>query len=265
MHFTGLHRALFLGPRTEQVHAMRSSHVSPYFTVRASSMALLIAACASGVGAQPASAPAAAPAAAKANTPQGNAKAGQAIMTAGVPPAVAACTSCHGAKGEGAGAFPPLTGSGAAYLRAQLDAFADGSRANPIMAPIAKGLNAQQRADVSAYLASLPSGIVQPATVVAALPTNVEPDNAGAWLVHRGRMAEGVPACASCHGLVGQGVGEHFPAIAHLSAAYMQSQIEAWKNNQRGPGPLGLMQGIAKKLSSDEVKAVADFYASRAK
>ena len=93
MHFTGLHRALFLGPRTEQVHAMRSSHVSPNFTVRASSMALLIAACASGVGAQPASAPAAAPAAAKANTPQGNAKAGQTIMTAGVPPAVAACSA----------------------------------------------------------------------------------------------------------------------------------------------------------------------------
>ena len=69
----------------------------------------------------------------------GNPKAGQALYANGVPPAVPACASCHGALAQGAGTFPPLAGSGAAYVRAQLDAFADGTRANAVMAPNAKG------------------------------------------------------------------------------------------------------------------------------
>lgn len=234
---------------------MRLLHVPKHPALRVGIGAVLWLALSATAQAQSGGAPPAAAA------PAGNAKAGQTLMTAGVPPAVAACTSCHGQNAEGAGAFPPLTGSGAAYLRAQLDAFADGSRANPIMAPIAKGLNPQQRADVSAYLASLPSGIARPATP----PSGAKPGDAGAWLAQRGRMADGVPACASCHGPGGEGVGEHFPAIAHLSAAYMQEQVEAWKAGKRGPGPLGLMSGIAKKLSSDDVKAVAAYYAGRAK
>lgn len=151
-------------------------------------------------------------------------------------------------------AFPPLAGQGASYLRTQLDAFADGSRGNPIMAPIAKGLKPQQRADVAAYFASLPSGI-------AATPGQADAKDKGAWLVERGRMQEGIPACASCHGPGGAGVGEHFPAIAKLSASYMQAQVDAWKQGSRPPGPLGLMEGIAKKLSSDDVNAIAQYYA----
>lgn len=191
--------------------------------------------------------------------PSGDAKAGAAIAHNGVPPAVAACTSCHGANGEGSAAFPPLAGTGADYLRQQLDAFADGSRNQAVMAPIAKGLNEKARADVAAYYASLPSNIAAP-TGNAPTP---DPANAGAWLVLRGRMADGIPACASCHGPTGAGVGSHFPAIAKLSAAYMQEQVEAWKSNARGPGPLGLMQSIGKKLSSKDVQAVADYYAAQ--
>ena len=63
--------------------------------------------------------------------------------------------------------------------------------------------------------------------------------------------------------LVGAGVGEHFPALARLGAAYMQEQIDAWKRGQRPPGPLGLMQGIATKLSRDDISAVAQYYAQR--
>ena len=224
-------------------------HASPHLLRRLAAAFALVAGAAAGAQTAPAA------------KVTGNAQAGQTIMTAGVPPAVAACASCHGDKAQGAGTFPPLTGSGAAYLQAQLDAFADGSRANPIMAPIAKGLNAQQRADVAAYLASLPSGIARAPTP----PATPDPKDKGAWLALRGRMADGVPACASCHGPAGEGVGEHFPAIAHLNAAYMQGQVDAWKQGQRGPGPLGLMQGIAGKLSADDVAAVAAYYAGRAK
>jgi len=183
-----------------------------------------------------------------------NSQQGEQIANNGLPPSVASCASCHGSKGQGMAAFPPLAGQGASYLRSQLDAFADGARGNPIMAPIAKGLTPQQRADVAAYFASLPSGI-------AASPGQADAKDKGAWLVERGRMQDGIPACSSCHGPGGAGVGAHFPAIAKLSASYMQEQIDAWKKGSRPPGPLGLMEGIAKKLSSDDVNAIAQYYA----
>ncbi|WP_312411954.1 c-type cytochrome [Comamonas sp.] len=183
-----------------------------------------------------------------------NPQQGEQIANNGLPPSVASCASCHGAKGQGMAAFPPLAGQGSSYLRSQLEAFADGSRGNPIMAPIAKGLTSQQRADVAAYFASLPSGIAATAGQAGA-------KDKGAWLVERGRMQEGIPACNSCHGPGGAGVGAHFPAIAKLSAGYMQAQIDAWKKGSRPPGPLGLMEGIAQKLSSDDVNAIAQYYA----
>lgn len=188
----------------------------------------------------------------------GHADAGKAIASQGLPPAVAACASCHGAQGEGMASFPPLAGQGEAYLRSQLEGFADGSRSNPVMAPIAKGLKPQDRADVAAYFASLPSGIA------AAPPGSPDPKDAGAWLALRGRMADGIPACASCHGPNGGGVGTHFPAIARLSAAYMQAQVDGWKNGSRGPGPLGLMEAIAKRLTTQDIEAVARHYAPSA-
>ena len=183
-----------------------------------------------------------------------NLQQGERIANNGLPPTVASCASCHGAQGQGMAVFPPLAGQGAAYLRSQLEAFADGSRSNPIMAPIAKALKAQERADVVAYFASLPTGI-------AATAGKADAKDKGAWLVERGRQQDGVPACASCHGPGGAGVGEHFPAIAKLSASYMQAQVDAWKQGSRPPGPLGLMEGIAKKLSADDVSAIAQYYA----
>ena len=195
-------------------------------------------------------------ASAQAQTPNADAKNGASIAQNGLPPAVAACASCHGAQGEGMAAFPPLAGQAGGYLRSQLDAFADGARNNAIMAPIAKGLNAQQRADVAAYFAALPSGL---RAVPAAAPDGKDK---GAWLVLRGRQADGIPACASCHGPGGAGVGAQFPAIGKLNASYVQQQIDAWKQGQRGAGPLGLMGSIAKKLSNDDVAAIAQYYAT---
>lgn len=185
----------------------------------------------------------------------GNGKLGQGIAQNGLPPTVAACATCHGARGEGSAAFPPLAGNGSAYLLAQLQAFADGSRAQPIMGPIAKGLNAQQRADVVAFYAALPH--VQRAVTVPP----PDPSDAGAWLAQRGRWADGIPACAQCHGPAGLGVGEHFPAIAGLNAAYMKAQVSAWQSKARPPGPLQLMASVAQKLTDQDITAVAAYYA----
>lgn len=41
--------------------------------------------------------------------------------------------------------FPRLAGVSTAYLRSQLEAFASGTRKNPIMQPIAQALSPEQR------------------------------------------------------------------------------------------------------------------------
>lgn len=186
--------------------------------------------------------------------PKAQVAAGERIATAGSG-AAAACAGCHGVRGEGAGAFPRLAGTGAAYLREQLKAFAAGQRRNPIMQPIAQALSAEQRGEVAAFYASLP----QPVRAEDVEPKKAE--DVGAWLATRGRWSEDVPACAQCHGPGGIGVGASFPPLAGQPAAYLERQLKAWRTGDRPPGPLGLMQIVARKLSDSDSKAVSDYYA----
>jgi cytochrome c553 len=68
---------------------------------------------------------------------------------------VPACASCHGAKAEGAGAFPRLSGQHIEYLVAQMQGFQSGLRANaPIMLGVVRSMTAAQIKAVAAYAAS---------------------------------------------------------------------------------------------------------------
>lgn len=180
---------------------------------------------------------------------------GRQIATQGTSAGVPACTSCHGAHGEGMGAFPHLAGTGQAYLLEQLDAFGDGSRKNPVMQPFAQKLTPAQRSAVAAYFASLP------APVKASDNEAATPADPGAWLAIRGRWADQVPACSHCHGPGGSGVGASFPPLAGQPAQYLVEQLQAWRAGNRPPGPLGLMEGIAKRLTDADASAVVAYYA----
>lgn len=176
------------------------------------------------------------------------------IATQGTPQGVAACVSCHGARGEGSAAFPRLAGTGQAYLQAQLDAFGAGSRKNAVMQPIAQKLTAAERTEVTKYFSQLP------APYLAADAAQPLPADEGAWLATRGRWPDNLPACAQCHGPGGSGVGAQFPPLAGLPAAYITAQLQAWKAGSRPPGPMALMPGIAQKLTEADMTAVAAYY-----
>ena len=151
--------------------------------------------------------------------------------------------------------FPPLAGQGAAYLRSQLDAFADGSRNNAIMAPNAKGLNAQQRADVAAYFAGLPSGIApKPAA-------SNDANDKGGWLVLRGRMADGVPACASCHGTNGQAKTGNEP----LAGGNKDEMLKKLLDFKRGAKPATIMHQLSKGYSDEQLAAIVSWFAAQKK
>lgn len=66
------------------------------------------------------------------------------------------CQACHGKDGIGiTDMYPDLAGQKAAYTAAQLKAFRDGSRKDPIMNAMAKPLSNVDIANLSAYYSSL--------------------------------------------------------------------------------------------------------------
>jgi len=81
---------------------------------------------------------------------------GEKIYTQGIPAqGVPACSGCHGAAAEGAGAFPRLAGQHVDYLVAQMLGFQSGVRGNaPIMLTVVRSLRPQQMRAAAVYAAS---------------------------------------------------------------------------------------------------------------
>lgn len=175
--------------------------------------------------------------------------------------AVLACVTCHGAQGQGMATFPYLAGQGENYLTRQLDAFAAGTRKNPIMAPIAKAMTPEQKKAASAYYAGLKPAFDRD-TLGELVDTYPAKSDAGAWLANRGDWDNNLPACIQCHGPGGVGVGTDFPAIAGLPATYLAEQLNAWKSGQREAGPQQLMGDIAKRMSDTQIQAVSAYFAT---
>lgn len=192
---------------------------------------------------------------------------GAAIAASGLPGAPA-CSTCHGAQGQGQAdaGFPRLAGLPAAYLRRQLDAYAAGERRNPTMMPIAKSLSADQRDAVVKHYAALPlaaSAAAGTAATTASKAASAPPrDTPGQVLATRGRWSSGIPACEQCHAPGGRGVGSDFPPLAAQPANYLAAQLKAWRSGDRPPGPLGLMTVIASKLEPGDIDSVARYFAA---
>jgi len=187
------------------------------------------------------------------------AQTGEKIAKAGNAAGAPACVTCHGASGQGqpAAGFPRLAGLNAAYLLRQLQSFHDATRVNPIMAPVAQQLSATDRQALAEYYGGLAvtNHDGQPPADAKSLVT-------GEALAQRGDWNKGVPACAQCHGPQGLGVGATFPQIAGQSPAYIVTQLQAWQTGTRKNDPMGLMHGIALKLSATDIGAVAVYYGS---
>lgn len=178
----------------------------------------------------------------------------------GQNPAAMACLGCHGVGGKGmaAAGFPRLAGLPAAYLSKQLHDFRDGSRKNPIMEPLAKALSDEEIQAVTTTLAAMPSDVVAgPGRQQMAIDATQKLALYGDW-------SRKIPGCVQCHGPGGVGVGEHFPPLAQQPAAYLVAQLNAWRDGSRSNDPNHLMVGVAKAMSEEEVKAVAEYFANPA-
>ena len=85
-------------------------------------------------------------------------------------------------------------------------------------------------------------------------------------IVARGKQADGVRACALCHYPNGQGKMEN-GGVAGLPAAYILQQLADFKSGaRRSADPrkanTNEMAQIARRLTEEEAKAAADYFAS---
>ena len=163
-----------------------------------------------------------------------------------------ACVSCHGAAGNSTiSTNPKLAGQIEAYTYKQLVEFTTPNRNNPIMSAYAKMLSDDDKKNVAAYLGA------QAAKQGAA--KNKDIVDLGKKIYRGGIAATGVAACASCHGANGNGIPSQFPRIAGQHQDYTVAQLQAFKSGARKNSIQ--MSTLAKRMSDEEMKAVADYIA----
>ncbi|MCE5232463.1 MAG: c-type cytochrome [Mizugakiibacter sp.] len=168
---------------------------------------------------------------------------------------IAACTGCHGERGQGGrnDYNPRLEGQPEGYMYAQLKHYQAGARAYPRMEAMVQFLPDAYLHEIAQYFAALPpSG--QAAGGVGAAPAVLE---RGRTLALRGDAARKLDACASCHGSELSGVLPTSPGIAGQPYAYLSAQLGAWQSGTRRAAHPDCMAAVAHRLGGRDMQAVA--------
>jgi cytochrome c553 len=79
-------------------------------------------------------------------------------------------------------------------------------------------------------------------------------------LIFAGAPERGIPPCSACHGPGGYKLGA--PALQGQQANYIEEQLLAFAQGMRQNDVFEQMRIIARQLTSDEMHAVAAFYAA---
>lgn len=162
------------------------------------------------------------------------------------------CGACHGADGNSTSpTYPNLAGQHPEYLNKQLTEFKSGARKNATMAPNVTNLSADDMMNLSAYFAAQ-----QPKAKLAKDPALVAE---GQKIYKGGNPGSGVPACASCHGPSGAGIPVQFPRLAGQHSKYVLGQLKNFRSGDRANDGGKMMQVIARKMTDQEMKAVAEY------
>ena len=179
-------------------------------------------------------------------------------LPAQMSPPVQTCVLCHGLHGEGnpAAGFPRIAAQSQYYIRKQLDSYADGSRRDPVMEPIAKGLPPALREEVAEYYAQIGAPVVSGAS-----PFTRSWEERGRVLANQGDLTNPVQACANCHGPGGVGQPPALPYLAGLDDGYIRATLIAWRDGRRRNDAGQQMAAIAKALAPEDIAAVARYYA----
>ena len=70
--------------------------------------------------------------------------------------------------------------------------------------------------------------------------------------------------CVNCHGANGNSISPNFPKLAGQMAPYIVAQLNGFKSHDRhDPAGFEYMWGLSRSLTDDQIKGLADYYASQ--
>jgi len=164
------------------------------------------------------------------------------------------CGACHGPDGNSVNPqWPSIAGQHAPYIVKQLEAFQNGERTNILMTSQAMTLTDQDINDIAVYYAAQLT-----AAKAVADPGLVEKGQA---LYRGGDKESGAAACLTCHGPSGRGnPAAAYPLLRGQHATYTAATLRAYATGTRkSDGVTRMMRDIAKRLSEDDIVAVASY------
>ncbi|MFY7698349.1 MAG: c-type cytochrome [Legionella sp.] len=169
---------------------------------------------------------------------------------------VATCVACHGMQGISSNPqWPNLASQHANYLAKQLRNFKETDvRPSDIMRSIAAELNEQDIINIALYYSLLP------------IPSAQRPQprsKRGEELYRNGDFKQHIPACIACHGPRGTGNKQAgFPLLSGQHSEYTVLQLTAFKLKRRNNDIHGIMRDISKRMTKDDMVAVAEYIAT---
>lgn len=165
-----------------------------------------------------------------------------------------ACTACHGSAGNSSiPTWPNIAGQNASYILAQLQAFKNGSRQDPLMSSQVMTLSDDDMANLAVYFESLPAAAQSVADAGLV--------DRGEALYRGGSKKNGTAACLACHGPTGRGnPAAKYPALQGQHAVYTAKQLHDYADGTRTTdGKTRIMRDIAATLDKNDIAALSSY------
>lgn len=177
-----------------------------------------------------------------------------------------ACAACHNLDGNSTAAiYPKLAGQHEQYIWRQLKLFKSGERDNAIMLGMSAALTEQDMRDIGAYYGTqnVLAGVADESTIAAGPNAGKKFYQVGEKIYRAGKPAEGVPACAACHGPAGAGMpGPTYPALGGQHAEYTAARLTAFRDGMvwgKDKNANVIMSQAAKNLTDEEIQGLSSY------
>ncbi len=174
-------------------------------------------------------------------------------MQRGEELAMGRCFLCHGATGDSSSPlYPKLAGQNSGYMLKQLRNFKHGERESSDMRKVVADMDENDMQSAAFFFSRQ-----QPSRGNSAY---AEMRALGEKLFSQGDPARGLKPCRECHGDNGAGSAT-LPRIAGQHTLYIETQLTLFEERKR-TNDNAQMQDVAKRLTTDEVRAVAEYLRS---
>jgi cytochrome c553 len=166
------------------------------------------------------------------------------------------CASCHGPTGKSvSSAFPRLAGQTKEYFVAQMKAFRDRTRADPMAQAFMWGMSSQLSDDTIAQLADYYSK----QKAVPGKPGDPKLMRQGEVIFKDGIPSAKVEACSTCH-VLNSGVT---PTVTGQHPEYLVKQLALFNQKLRLEANSPEMHKVSVGMTFEQMQAVAAYLASR--